>query len=127
MKNILIFISGFVAGVVYCLYRDVLSKPVEPVVMEVDNNGYVIDCDKSVPAVPKSIEKILLKISSADDEDTPPICIDDPLEEVNAWEMASAADYINFEKSLDKTQPVYIGEPEEVGVWELEEWAKESE
>ena len=27
----LIFISGFVAGVVYCLYRDVLSKPVEPV------------------------------------------------------------------------------------------------
>ena len=58
LKYLSIFISGFIAGVVYCLYRDVFSKPVEPrvwthivtigddkqlqPVVEVDNNGYVV-------------------------------------------------------------------------------------
>ena len=86
MKNILIFISGFVAGVVYCLYRDVLSKPVEPV----DDDLY------------------------------------DGLDIATAIKSMQGR-YAATLDSLDDTQPVYIGDDNEVGVWELEEWAKESE
>jgi hypothetical protein len=32
-----------------------------------------------------------------------------------------------IEKSTDKTQPVYVGQDDEVGAWDLDRWAKESE
>ena len=50
--------------------------------------------------------------------------------EVKTWRMSDRLDnFANQElvKSLVKTQPVYVGEPEEVGSCELEQWAKEAE
>ena len=124
----LIFIAGVCVGFIVALYNDVLSKQPQPTVVEVDNNGYVV-------------------------EDVRPD--DDIYNGLTAWDIIAIGEArARRAIALDKTQPVkvervnkqryadlqdtsggwippgtpyIVGEPEEVGAWEFDKWAKESE
>ena len=102
MKNILIFIAGVCVGVIVALYNDVLSKPVLPTVDDEPTVEWLGD------------ERVLWEPT-----------VDDDL--YGGFDIVSTIDALRgrIHPELDDTQPVRV--ENEVGVWELEQWAKESE
>ena len=119
LKNLVTFTLGVTFGVLVTiakLYYDVLSKPVEPTLGTTDDSLLINDMWIRIIWNPP----VKTELSTSLDK-TQPVKV----ERVNKQRYADLQDTSGGEIPPGATY--IIGEDNEVGVWEFEEWAKEAE
>ena len=120
MKRILWFVFGVITGAValylWVLY-EIYSKPVLPTVDDEPEVEWLGD------------ERVLWEPTVPDDNlyDMSPAEVKTLIAEMPMTAAEFHQKLHDEAVAKAKTQPVYVGEPDEVGAYQLDQWAKESE